>query len=146
MLDAPRLHPCADALLKVGNNALGHSGVNVFSVEVAHLLFSFWVWVAMKMQPCPSARSGVAERRGARWEGNHPGCTSRSFRRGSLGKPTVRRSFTLAWREGQRPLVFGVFELVFFRERDRYRMAETTGSGKIGRAAGRGRGEISGGA
>jgi hypothetical protein len=31
-------------------------------------------------------------------------------------------------KRGYTRLVFGVFELVFFRERDRYRIAETTGS------------------
>ena len=73
-------------------------------VVIAHGLISFQGSgaVLMHMHRCPSARSGVAKRKGAWPGGGSPGLHKRSAE--SRGNPATRRSFTLARREGQSPL------------------------------------------
>src|SRR5689334_18121284 len=84
MFGAPWLHPCADAFFEVRNNAVCDAGVNVLAAKAVCGVFVFGChWFSpslemgcMHMQPCPSARTGVASASAGIREGNHPGCTS----------------------------------------------------------------------
>src|SRR5579863_4898989 len=66
MLDAPRLHPRTDALFKIGDNALGNAGVNVFSLWCAgHCLCSFGFEVHAH-EPLPTGEVGGSKAQGRR--------------------------------------------------------------------------------
>ena len=64
----PRLQPGTNARFQVGDDAIGHAGVNVAAggSRIAHDVISFQgsVAVHMHMHRCLSARSGVAKRQG----------------------------------------------------------------------------------
>src|SRR6266849_5436705 len=123
MLDAPRLHPCADALLKVGNNAVCNARVNVFAVGLgAHgsaLLNGLWVCCAHAHAPLPTGEVGGSNAQGRMFrEGDLPACTSPAFGRGRLGKPG-QAATALPLRGAWGSPLGSVFTT--FRERDRYR-------------------------
>ena len=71
VLGAPRFQPRPDALLKVGNNALGNAGVNVFSFAALPWCLSFIVFAPldmgfMHMQPLPTGEVGGSKAQGRR--------------------------------------------------------------------------------
>src|SRR5438876_8348999 len=70
----------------------------------------------MRKHPCPLAKPGVAQSKGVWQGGGTPGLDKRSAE--GWGNPARRRRFTLARREGQRPLEETVF-LLWSREQQR---------------------------
>src|SRR5437867_12746334 len=76
------------------------------------------------MHPCPLAKPGIAKSKGVLQGGGSPGLHKRSAE--SWGNPARRRSFTLARREGRRPLA----ELGFSScERERQRRSRPRARG-----------------